>query len=151
MPGPPGQGGLPDLATLIKLSWEPTQNFTPGQAFDQLQRLIFQFDRPLRPDEVKERNTEVTVVWFRPTGFAPVSAVRCTTNVDGDILLVTCAQDDVKRAVGAATTGTFVIDVNCDVVLDQDGQPASSCSTGLIGRHLPRPGGILRTWLLVRG
>jgi len=124
---------------------------TPDQALGEMQRLIFQFDRPLRPDEVKQRNGEVTVVWFRPAGFVTVSAVRCTSNVDGDVLLAACNPDDLKRALAGAREATFVIDVNCDVVLDQDGQPASSCTTGLIGKHLPRPGGIMRTWLMVRG
>jgi len=36
-------------------------------------------------------------------------------------------------------------------VLDEQRQPVSSCMTGLIGVHVPRAGGIMRTWLLVRG
>jgi hypothetical protein len=105
----------------------------------------------VRHEEIKERNGEVTVVWFRPAGFATVSAVRCTTGADGELVIVTCNREDVERALGNVASATFVIDVNCDLVLDADGQPASSCTTALIGRPLPRPGGILRTWLLVGG
>jgi hypothetical protein len=133
------------------ISWEPTQTFSRGDAVDQLQRLVFEFDRNLRPDEVKRRNGEVAVVWFRPVGAGAVIAVDTASGVDGNILLVRCSDEDVKRAVEGANAGTFVIDVNCDVVLDEQMQPVSSCMTGLIGTHVPRPGGIMRTWLSVRG
>ena len=47
--------------------------------------------------------------------------------------------------------GTVLLDLNCDFVLDRDGQPVSACSAQLAGgKPLPRPGGILRTWLQIR-
>ena len=49
------------------------------------------------------------------------------------------------------TGGTVLLDLNCDFVLDRDGLPVSACSAQLAGgKPLPRPGGILRTWLQIR-
>lgn len=116
-----------------------------------LRRLMFEYDRPLRHDEVKLRNGEVTVIWFRPEAAGPVLTIRSSSGVDGNVVVVRANLEDVRRAVEQVDAGTFVIDLNCDLVLDEEHQPVSSCMTGLIARHLPRPGGILRTWLLVRG
>jgi hypothetical protein len=134
------------------LSWEPTTRFTRADALNLLQRLQFDFDRDIRPDAVKLRNGEVTVVWWRPDGTnAAVTAIRSASGVNANSVLVRCNAVDVRQAFELADTGTFVIDLNCDFVLDGQDLPVSSCSTSLIAQHLPRPGGILRTWLLVKG
>jgi hypothetical protein len=134
------------------LSWEPTTPFSRGEALDVMQRLVFDFDRDIEPEAVKLRNGEVAVVWWRPDGNnSAVTAIRTASGVNANSVTVRGNLVDIRQAFEVADTGTFVIDLNCDFVLDGQGQPVSSCSTSLIATHLPRPGGILRTWLLVRG
>jgi hypothetical protein len=116
-----------------------------------MQRLVFDFDRDIQPEVVKERNADVTVIWWRPAGTnSTVTAIRTSSGVNANSVVVRANATDVRQAFETVDTGTFVIDLNCDFVLDGQGLPVSSCSTSLIGNHLPRPGGILRTWLLVR-
>jgi hypothetical protein len=78
--------------------------------------------------------------------------VRGTANVDANQVVWSCDPADLGRLLetAAQTGGTVLLDLNCDFVLDREGRPVSACSSTLIGAHLPRPGGILRTWLRIR-
>jgi hypothetical protein len=151
-PGPPG-GGLDDIGLLKGLSWQPTDVVPRGVAIDLLGSLQLDFDRDLDPEPVGQRTGQVTVVCFHPADRAgTVLSIGATTKVSANSVVVGCDRSDVGLALERFANGTFVIDVNCDFVLDaQRRLPVSSCSSTLIDTHLPRPGGILRTWLVTGG
>jgi hypothetical protein len=125
----------------------------PGAAIDLLTGLRLEFDRDLDPAPAEPRSGQVTVVSFHPADRAgAVLAISAETRIDASTVVVSCDQNDVAFAVERFPNATFVIDVNCDFVLDaQRRLPVSSCSSTLVDVHLPRPGGILRTWLVTRG
>ncbi len=138
---------------LKELSWQPAVPVGRPDAAQVADRLVFSFDRDLSPKLLDGRDSETTVVWYRPRGSAaPVLAIQTLTRIEGNNVVVTCDAGDVKHVVEQTPAGTFVIDLNCDLILDGQGAPVSSCSSGAFGaEHLPRPGGILRTWLVVAG
>jgi hypothetical protein len=74
-----------------------------------------------------------------------------SAQADGEQVIWTADDNAAGMVVEllAQLGGRLVIDLNCDVVLDDQGQPASASWTSLFGNHLPRPGGIMRTWIQV--
>jgi hypothetical protein len=138
---------------LKDLSWEPTTPQTPAEARSTLGRLAFAFDRDLDPGPIERRAAQLVNAWFSTDQpLDPARVVRGTAKIDANTVVWACDPADLPRLLQAATQagGTVLIDLNCDFVIDRDGQPVSACSSTLIGRHLPRPGGILRTWLEIR-
>jgi hypothetical protein len=142
-----------DLAVLKELSWDVATRFGPGDAIAVLEQLSFAFDRELDQDLVKNFNPFVCVITFHPdSAGSPVIAVPANAfTPDSSVVAVRADLEAARTAVGQFGRGTFVIDLNCDVVVDTSGQPVSSCWTGLLRTHLPRAGGIMRTWLRVDG
>jgi hypothetical protein len=140
-----------DLAVLKELGWDVRTRFGAADAVDVLDRLQFVFDRDLDPELIKRFNPFVCVITFHPQApGAPVVSVPANASTpNGNTVLVRADPESARTAVGQFGAGTFVIDLNCDVVVDTAGQPASSCWTGLFRTHLPRAGGIMRTWLQV--
>ena len=149
--GPPGTGAGFDIAVLKELSWDPFASLPARPAVDQmLKGLVFVFDRPIQPDMIKRSSRQVVEVWLRLN--EPATQVRALSGfaaAEGDSVVWRVDDKDVGTVINFASKlgGTVVIDLNCDVVLDELGQPASSCWTSLFAGHLPRPGGIMRTWL----
>src|SRR5205085_2921510 len=112
----------------------------------------FTFDRDLDPGPLDGRAAMVVTAWFwtdQPTDTA--RAVRGTVKIDGGRVVWAIDPNALGTVLEASTQpgGILTLDLNCDYVLDRDGQPVSSCA-GLVGKQLPRPGGILRTWYLIR-
>jgi hypothetical protein len=138
---------------LKELSWDVGTRFGPGDALGVLERLLFTFDRDLEPDLIKQFNPFVCVITFHPQNpGAPVVTVPANSSTpSGNVVAVRANPEAARTAVGQFGRGTFVIDLNCDVVVDAAGQPVSSCWTGLQRTHVPRAGGIMRTWLQVVG
>jgi hypothetical protein len=137
---------------LKELSWEPTKPLAIPEATNALQQLTFFFDRDLDPRSVEGRAEQIVTAWFSTDqALSGARVVRGTTAIDGNEVIWRPDPADVKTLLPAAreTGGTVLLDLNCDFVLDRDGQPASACSSTLLGVHLPRPGGIMRTWLQV--
>ena len=149
--GPPGTGAGFDIAVLKELSWDPFGSQPARQAAtEMLKGLAFVFDRPLQPDIVKRSSQQVVEVWLRLN--EPATQVRALSGfaaTEGERLVWRLDDKDASTVIEfvAKLGGTVVIDLNCDVVLDEHGQPVSSCWTSLFASHLPRPGGIMRTWL----
>jgi hypothetical protein len=82
----------------------------------------------------------------------PARVVRGGVKIDANRVVWSVDGADLGRLLDsvAQTGGTVLLDLNCDFVLDREGRPVSACSSTLVDRHLPRPGGILRTWLQIR-
>jgi len=151
--GVPGESGLLDIAVLRELSWDVATRFGLGDAIGVLEELRFMFDRDLEPDLVKNFNPFVCVITYHPEApGSPVVAVAANASTpDSTVVAVQADLEAARTAIGQFGRGTFVIDLNCDVVVDAGGQPVSSCWSGLFRTHLPRAGGIMRTWLRVEG
>jgi hypothetical protein len=150
--GPPGPAF--DLAVLRRLSWRPETPQRLATARNTLGGMSFDFDRDLDPAPLERRNAQVVTAWFsRPSATEPVRMVRGTAAIQGNRVIWTCDPNDMGIVLELSTqTGALLLlDLNCDFVLDTRGQPASACSSTLVGAHLPRPGGILRTWLQIQG
>jgi hypothetical protein len=141
------------VATLRELSWDPADEVVPDLAFRILEQLRFRFDRDLEPDLIKRFTRDACVITYHPErAAAPVGAVGTETFLaDPIVVAVNVDLAAVRTAMGQFGPGVFVIDLNCDVVVDVTGLPASSCWTGLTRVHAPRPGGIMRTQLRIRG
>jgi hypothetical protein len=141
------------VATLRELSWDPADAVVPDLAFQILEQLRFMFDRDLEPDLIKRFSRDACVITYHPDRpSAPVLAVATEAFLaDPVVVAVNADLEAVRTAMGQFGPGVFVIDLNCDVVVDVTGLPASSCWTGLLRVHAPRPGGIMRTQLRVRG
>lgn len=155
--GPQGEAGPPgpafDLAVLKGLSWEPVKPVKPAQARKLLQEIRFAFDRRLDPRPLEGRSAQVVTAWFSPAQpTAPAQVVRGEAKVDGESVLWTIDPNALGQVLELSVQvgATVLFDLNCDFVLDEkNGLPASACSSPLVGAHLPRPGGILRTWLQI--
>lgn len=136
---------------LKELSWDPFENLPARLAARQLRSgLVFTFDRPIQPEMVKRCARTAVEVWLRTNeAGSPVRGVLGLAQADGEQVIWT-VDDNAAGMVQEFTAqmgGRLVIDLNCDVVLDDQGQPVSASWTSLFGTHLPRPGGIMRTWL----
>ena len=136
---------------LKELSWDPFEGLPARLAARQLRTgLVFTFDRPIQVELVKRCAQTAVEVWLRTNeDGTPVRGVRGIAQGDGEQVIWT-ADDNAAGMImefAAQLGGRLVIDLNCDVVLDDQGQPASASWTSLFGTHRPRPGGIMRTWL----
>ncbi len=115
--------------------------------------LIFTFDRPILGEFVKRATRQAVEVWLRIGQPADtVRALRGSAFADDTRLTWTADPDDAGliREFASQLGGRIVIDLNCDVVLDEAGEPVSSCWTSVFANHLPRPGGIMRTWIQIQ-
>jgi hypothetical protein len=153
--GPPGPPGPQlDLGTLRGLNWKPEVVQTPASTRKLLGALVFTFDRELDPRPSDGRAAQIVNAWFwNEAPLPPDRTVRGTVKIDGPRVVWTCDPNDMGLVLEGSTQtgGTVLLDLNCDFVLDRDGQPVSACSAQLAGgKPLPRPGGILRTWLQIR-
>jgi hypothetical protein len=117
-----------------------------------LGQLVFTFDRPIDAGLLKRTGRQVLVAWWHPDGpMGAVLAVHGVAAADGTQLIWrvdTADANALKEQAGRG--GRIVVDLNCDVVLDERGQPVSSSWTSIFAAPVPRPGGIMRTWIQVR-
>jgi hypothetical protein len=138
---------------LKNLSWKPVTAQPLATARKTLTNMVFNFDRELDPSPLDGRAGQIVTAWFwTEQPLDPARVVRGTTKIDGTRVIWSIDPNALGLVLEAVTQtgGTVLLDLNCDFVIDRDGQPASSCTTMLVGRHVPRPGGILRTWLLIQ-
>jgi hypothetical protein len=142
-----------DLGVLKGLSWKPVAPQTLAAARKTLGGMTFTFDRELDPAPLDGRAAQILTAWFSTDQpLDPARIVRGAVKIDANRVIWAADPADLGRVLEAApqTGGTVLLDLNCDFVIDRDGQPVSACSSTLIGHHLPRPGGILRTWLQIQ-
>jgi hypothetical protein len=150
--GPEGPAGAAfDIATLKELNWDPFRSVRVRDAMELVRSgLVFAFDRPINPDVVKRSDENIVEVWLRPRQpGAQVHVISGTTSADAERLTWTIDPNDlgIIKELTSQLGGSLVIDLNCDLVLDDQGHPASGSWTSLFAAHLPRPGGIMRTWI----
>lgn len=149
--GSVGSTGL-DLTVLKGLSWEPRQAIPFDRAGEVLRELAFVFDRNLDPSRAEGREGQIVTAWFLAE--APLSSalvIRGRVKIGDNQVVWSAIDDDIRLVIQRVRQqpATVLLDLNCDFVIDEAGRPVSACSSTLVDVHLPRPGGILRAWLLI--
>lgn len=149
-PGPAGEVHL-DLARPVGRSWEPTEPLTAREAARLLGRLTIDFDRPL-DGSLAERQPDVLFrvqVTAGPSPM-PVRQLAGAGQVAGASVTFVAEGLDQLHDLLVQVGGLITIDLDCDLLLDERQQPASSHAGPLDGVDAVRPGGILRQHLRVR-
>lgn len=121
------------------------------EAVRLLQELIIAYDRRLDP-RPSERSSErlVTVTFTINTPLPNVQEIRGVAKVDDNRVVFSTTDDmDALVRLFVKTGGRCTIELDCDLLLDEVGQPVSSHSGPLRGFPGNRPGGVLRLYLEV--
>ncbi len=154
-PGPRGPAGtLPTAASVVKLSWPPSEPAPVAELPAILKQFLFTFSAALDEGRAKLFLPGLVQVRFESAARAqqnltPLVALRGSTAVEGENVAWLLA-DDVTTIVRAGVGGLVTIDLACDYLVDRQGRPVSGTAHAIAGFATPAiPGGIFRTWIRV--
>jgi hypothetical protein len=123
-----------------------------------LQQLEFDFTGPI--DAARAQQFADLVCWvriqlpvgasvFTPSQIPPVEALHGKASVNPSSFLWTLADDPQLVLQTLRTGGLILIDLDCDYILDANGNPVSGSAGQFVGSTAFAPGGIFRTWIQV--
>jgi hypothetical protein len=117
--------------------------------------LVVTFSAPLAAGPAAQvADALVTCLYLRRPPAPAVLPLFGTAAVDGPRLVWRAepAALEALRAGDGLPEGRVLVDVACDYLLDENGQPVAGGTAGLRdGPEPAAPGGLLRTWLNVGG
>jgi hypothetical protein len=153
--GPPGPGLAAGLTRVIKLSWDPRTALTLPAALDVLRELSVEFSTPL--DAARAEGFVPFVAWVRCQSFPgagqavppPLVALRGKPGLAGATFTWALGEDPATVTGLLRAGGLVFLDLDCDYLVDANGQPVSGSAGALVNSELGGPGGIFRAWLHV--
>lgn len=154
--GPPGPGIGADLVRVGKIPWDPRRPVSLPEALGLLRSLQIDFTGEIDPS--KAEPFADLVGWVRlqlpasqsGTPLPPVTALHGKASFSVSSFLWTLADDPGLVQSSLRNGGLIVIDLDCDYLLDREGNPVSGSAGEFVETKAFAPGGIFRTWIQVR-
>jgi hypothetical protein len=138
------------------VSWDPLTALAIPAALEALGQLSIQFSAPLDAD--RAGGFLPFLAWVRCQPFAatgqgalpPLVALRGKPGLSGPTFTWSLEEDPQAVTRVLAAGGLVVLDLDCDYLVDANGQPVSGSAGALAGSEVGGPGGIFRAWLQVQ-
>ncbi|WP_049949822.1 hypothetical protein [Sorangium cellulosum] len=152
--GPRGPGLDPDIGAIEVLNWDPSSPLTFDEVLELFKAGIRFIFSVLLDEAASDPFRDAMVqVSFRPLDpLQPMRAIAGIAVIKGTDVIWMVSEETLSRlGEMSKLAGMFSIDLDAGYVRDARGEPVSGSPLRFVGIKSPYPpGGIFRTWMLLR-